>query len=279
MTDIHVFSGSATNNVSLQLTKYSIHSLDCSGQSIIYFPFEEYICELTFSSANFQLVIQTRGASLGYRYTENFIIEKARLVSLNRDSDGAIGSKALLKIHIKRLMGFYIVAVFLPSFFLLFLNSISLWVTGPPEYRLATSLFVVIAFFAEWLMIISNAPETSMVRAIDVWMNFCIVHSFLHVMVHVIIQAVDTPNDKSDSNGPYSRRQSRTLSFMRPGKSAQVSNIYDVLLAKMADEENKNTWTLGYWIMFSMRVVSPALSLLFMLAYWCFIMLYTREAL
>ena len=262
----------------MQLTQLSLHSLDCFGQQLTYFPFEEHICEIRFNPSSSQFKIKTLKADLPDQHTEHFIVKKARLIPLQTESNGEIITRAMLKIHLKRLVGFYVVAIFLPSILLLFINSLALWIIEPHSARLLISLFVTISLVMQWIIIVCNAPSSSTIRAIDVWMIFAVMHSLIHIAVHITILAVYVEEkDERRSSRTFSSLSSRPLSRLRQVKPLEVTNLYDALLAKMAQEENKDTWTIAYWIMFSTKVVSPTLTLLFMVTYWPFVVFYTEK--
>lgn len=255
-----------------------MHSLDCLGHPLTYFPFEEHVCTLQLRATNSQAILIPLSATTRTVYTPHFRVADIRLVTVNADVNGVAVSAALLKIHLKRLMGFYVVSVFIPSFFLLGVNTAALWILHPQEYRLHTSVFVIVSLLIEWVIIACNAPKSSGIRAIDVWMSFCIVHALMHTSVHVIICAVSTPDKPDKAAGSFSTLTSRPVSRLTTQvKPMEMHSLYDVLLAKMAKEENENTWTHGYWIMFSARVVSPVLTLLILLTYWPFVVFYTKK--
>ena len=273
---ITVIADKLYGNASLQLTRLSVHTLNCAGQHLTYFPFEEHICTLKLTAKTRHTLLKPLAATAPDQYTSHFIVEKVQLKSVQKVVDGYTITKAILRVHLKRLFGFYVVVVFIPSFILLGINSAALWVLEPPEYRLCTSIFVVVTFFVQWVIIACNSPVSSTIRAIDVWMSYCTVHSLLHLAIHVIINAVSTPDPRGRSSSLFSSMSSRPISRLRQIKPLETTNLYDALLAKLASEENENTWTHAYWIMFSARVVSPVLTLLFLATYWPFVVFYTK---
>ncbi|XP_047738035.1 uncharacterized protein LOC125178409 [Hyalella azteca] len=263
-------------NVTLRLTRLSVHSLDCGGEYMTFFPFEQHVCEINFKTKYENYSLKSLSAAPPPGFIPHFIVLKVLIKGWGSQQDSIGFSQAVLKIHVKRLTGFYVVVVFIPSFLLLMLNSILLWVKDPHEYRLLSSTFTVISFLIMWMIIVSNSPNSSSIRAIDVWMCFCLTHSILHVIVNTIIRALLVGDDETRSRR-LSTLSSRPLSRLRQVKPLELNSLYDVLLAKMAMEENENKWTHAYWVMFCARIVSPVLTLLFMISFWPFVVYFSQE--
>ena len=225
-----------------------------------------------------QIIFLPSTANTFYRYTPHFYVQSVNMQAATHRVNGATFSKLIIKVRMRRLLGFYAVSIFIPSIFLLIVNSAALWILEPAEYRLSSSVFVTISFTLQWILISLVAPPSSAVRAIDIWMSFCTIHALMHVSVHVIMNAVTTPNAPSDrrSSSLFSTISPTSVARLRQIKPYENKSLYDALLERLAREENENTWTHAYWIMFSTRVVSPTLTTIFLISYWPFVLAYKQ---
>lgn len=240
----------------------------------MYFPYEEHVCELHIRPVTDTFAFKSLSAIPPNRYTPHFQVENIKFNGVKSRNDMSVYAKGVLKLYVNRLIGFYVVSVFIPSFFLLAVNSIVLWAVDAHDYRLATSIFVASSFSLMWMTIVINGPTSSTIRAIDVWMSFCITHSLLHIFVNIIVKTLISAGEQPQSRS-LSTMSSRPVSRLRQIKPMDTINLYDALLAKMASDENENTWTIAYWVMFCARIVSPALVLLFMVSFWPFLAYYS----
>ncbi|XP_068218589.1 uncharacterized protein [Palaemon carinicauda] len=266
-------------NTTLTLSEYVLRPIDCNFD-LSFYPFDVHLCELTLvlvphNINHARLVLSNNGARYtGITRLSDFSFEDLKI----RKKDIKIGAEehsgVVLSMRLTRRSAYIIVSVILPSFLMLGISTASLWMTvqANNSTRLIVNCCVCGGFLILWLIASFNSPTTGRVKALDVWLCFCTMHSilllFLQVFVDIFFPAEPTPL--------FSRALSRAPSRMREVKPIESGSIYDNL---MRVPDNEETWTASYWILFIARVVSPALVILFNAAFWPFVVYFSRNPL
>ncbi|XP_066974177.1 glycine receptor subunit alpha-4-like [Macrobrachium rosenbergii] len=266
-------------NTTLTLSEYVLRPIDCNFD-LSFYPFDVHTCELTLvlvphSMKHARLVLPNNGARYtGVTRLSDFTFDDLEI----RNEEVKIGAEehsgVVLSMRLSRHSAYIMVSVILPSFILLGISMASLWMTSQASgsTRLLVSCGATGAFLALWLIASFNSPTTGRVKALDVWLCFCTMHSVLLTLLHVFVDIFGP----TESPTLFSRVMSRSPSRMREVKPIESGSIYDNLI-RVPDSDD--AWTASYWIVFIARVVSPALVVLFNASFWPFVIYFSRNPL
>lgn len=188
-------------------------------------------------------------------------------------------SGVVVQVRLVRRTGYLVLAVFLPSFLLLGVSTGALWVAHTVPARLMLSCSVIVSFFLLWILTTFTSPDSGQVKAVDAWLCFCSIHSLIHAILHVLLEVFSQEGVMTGIPPLFSRATSRAPSRTREVKPMDTGSFYGSLMVRVPELEDQNSWTVNYWINFIARIVSPALVLLFNIAYWPFVFYFSGVSL
>ncbi|XP_037087571.1 glutamate-gated chloride channel-like [Pollicipes pollicipes] len=194
--------------------------------------------------------------------------------------------------HAELKFSYYFVQMYLPSILIVLVSFLSFWI--PVENvpgRVALGVTSLLTLATQFTTMQRSLPPVSYMKAMDVWMFFCIVVVFLSMVEFTLAYnfkiAVVEPDDKPESppsppakqaqaRSPlppvvdlepvnlYSRRQPRVIVLEQAGgKPSYLRNLL-VRLVKLAKRRK------GSVIDNASKIMFPAIFLLFNLTYWMY---------
>ncbi|CAF1206981.1 unnamed protein product [Adineta ricciae] len=115
------------------------------------------------------------------------------LLSIVTISTQAAGSFTclLVVLHLKRLFGYYLVQVYIPSMLIVILSFVSFWIDHKSvPARISVGLLTVLTVTTQSSGIRSQLPRVSYIKAIDVWMSACLVFVFAGLLEYALVNVI-----------------------------------------------------------------------------------------
>ncbi|CAF3221471.1 unnamed protein product [Rotaria socialis] len=134
------------------------------------------------------------------------------IVTLTTKAEGSF-TCLLVVLHLKRLFGYYLVQVYIPSMLIVILSFVSFWIDHKSvPARISVGLLTVLTVTTQSSGIRSQLPRVSYIKAIDVWMSACLVFVFAGLLEYALVnviarkgelrQQVRFSKEKKSSNRP-----------------------------------------------------------------------------
>ncbi|CAF1038406.1 unnamed protein product, partial [Didymodactylos carnosus] len=97
----------------------------------------------------------------------------------------------LVVLHLKRLFGYYLVQVYIPSMLIVILSFVSFWIDHKSvPARISVGLLTVLTVTTQSSGIRSQLPRVSYIKAIDVWMSACLVFVFAGLLEYALVNVI-----------------------------------------------------------------------------------------
>ncbi|XP_076048217.1 uncharacterized protein LOC143029456 [Oratosquilla oratoria] len=264
-------------NTTITYTEQFVNVFDCEFD-LSYYPFDIHTCEVTFvltplGKDHMQLILGPNSIRyIGAPGMTKYHVSHVDLKLDETEIGGVTHSSVVLSMKFSRSCSFTVMAIYVPSIFLLILCNSTLWMYGLERSisRLAMGFFVFLSFMMLWHLQALMSPSTGRFRAVDVWLCFCTTHTFLHVVVHVCL-------DIFSGYGPHQipHMPSRPPSRLREVKPMENGSVYENIMLQAYDPDH--LWTVNYWITFISRIVSPILFIIFNFCYWPFVFYFNER--
>nr|XP_053643778.1 gamma-aminobutyric acid receptor subunit beta-like [Cherax quadricarinatus] len=182
--------------------------------NVFYYPFDVQQCSVLvqLSSVNEELVTFTtekttvhfdKSSKFGTYIIQDFVTLKQKSKS----------PESLFKIGytLQRQSTLIVLNIYLPSIILMVIGYLTLFVhVQKLDVRLGVSLTTLLVLYTFFNQTSSSLPQTAYVKMIDVWFFFCTLLLFVIIMVHVIVEGLET--EAVVRIGPLRRKQGIRIS-------------------------------------------------------------------
>ncbi|CAF2153459.1 unnamed protein product [Rotaria magnacalcarata] len=112
------------------------------------------------------------------------------IVTLTTKAEGSF-TCLLVVLHLKRLFGYYLVQVYIPSMLIVILSFVSFWIDHKSvPARISVGLLTVLTVTTQSSGIRSQLPRVSYIKAIDVWMSACLVFVFAGLLEYALVNVI-----------------------------------------------------------------------------------------
>ncbi|CAF3754641.1 unnamed protein product [Rotaria socialis] len=143
----------------------------------------------------------------------DFVLSNHEARYCNRTTATGSFTCLLVVLHLKRLFGYYLVQVYIPSMLIVILSFVSFWIDHKSvPARISVGLLTVLTVTTQSSGIRSQLPRVSYIKAIDVWMSACLVFVFAGLLEYALVnviarkgelrQQVRFSKEKKSSNRP-----------------------------------------------------------------------------
>ncbi|CAF1473891.1 unnamed protein product [Adineta steineri] len=97
----------------------------------------------------------------------------------------------IVVLHLKRLFGYYLVQIYIPSMLIVILSFVSFWIDHKSvPARISVGLLTVLTVTTQSSGIRSQLPRVSYIKAIDVWMSACLVFVFAGLLEYALVNVI-----------------------------------------------------------------------------------------
>ncbi|CAF0988020.1 unnamed protein product [Rotaria sp. Silwood1] len=112
------------------------------------------------------------------------------IVTVTTKAEGSF-TCLLVVLHLKRLFGYYLVQVYIPSMLIVILSFVSFWIDHKSvPARISVGLLTVLTVTTQSSGIRSQLPRVSYIKAIDVWMSACLVFVFAGLLEYALVNVI-----------------------------------------------------------------------------------------
>ncbi|CAF4422207.1 unnamed protein product [Rotaria socialis] len=117
------------------------------------------------------------------------------IVTITTKAEGSF-TCLLVVLHLKRLFGYYLVQVYIPSMLIVILSFVSFWIDHKSvPARISVGLLTVLTVTTQSSGIRSQLPRVSYIKAIDVWMSACLVFVFAGLLEYALVNVIARKNE------------------------------------------------------------------------------------
>ncbi|XP_074651549.1 glycine receptor subunit alpha-2-like [Tubulanus polymorphus] len=97
----------------------------------------------------------------------------------------------LVRLHLTREYGFYLIQTFIPSILIVMLSWVSFWLDPhATPARISLGLLTVLTMTTQISGIVAQLPKVSYVKAIDVWMAVCLIFVFAALLEFAVVNVL-----------------------------------------------------------------------------------------
>ncbi|TNN62778.1 Glycine receptor subunit beta [Liparis tanakae] len=94
---------------------------------------------------------------------------------------------------LRRQVGFYLMGVYAPTLLLVVLSWLSFWINPDASAaRVPLGILSVLSLSSESMLLASELPKVSYVKAIDIWLITCLLFGFSSLVEYAVVQVVET---------------------------------------------------------------------------------------
>ncbi|XP_068236921.1 uncharacterized protein [Palaemon carinicauda] len=187
--EVDVYPGTL-NSLTIR-RKYGL-TYTCSLNLKLY-PFDSQECSMHFkittAPKNFLHFdpVNSSARYLGERYSTEYYVGNLRLMH----NESGVYSSVYILVPLGRQSGYAILNIYIPTFVLLVISYITLFVrTDMFDVRMMGGLTVQLVIATLFSQVSESLPKTSYFKMVDVWLLFCIGITFLIIIFHTIIDNV-----------------------------------------------------------------------------------------
>ncbi|CAF3817792.1 unnamed protein product [Rotaria sordida] len=121
----------------------------------------------------------------------DFVLSNHEARYCNRTTATGSFTCLLVVLHLKRLFGYYLVQVYIPSMLIVILSFVSFWIDHKSvPARISVGLLTVLTVTTQSSGIRSQLPRVSYIKAIDVWMSACLVFVFAGLLEYALVNVI-----------------------------------------------------------------------------------------
>ncbi|CAF4487879.1 unnamed protein product [Rotaria sp. Silwood1] len=121
----------------------------------------------------------------------DFVLSNFEQRYCNRTTATGSFTCLLVVLHLKRLFGYYLVQVYIPSMLIVILSFVSFWIDHKSvPARISVGLLTVLTVTTQSSGIRSQLPRVSYIKAIDVWMSACLVFVFAGLLEYALVNVI-----------------------------------------------------------------------------------------
>ncbi|CAF3494865.1 unnamed protein product [Rotaria socialis] len=126
----------------------------------------------------------------------DFVLSNFESRYCNRTTATGSFTCLLVVLHLKRLFGYYLVQVYIPSMLIVILSFVSFWIDHKSvPARISVGLLTVLTVTTQSSGIRSQLPRVSYIKAIDVWMSACLVFVFAGLLEYALVNVIARKNE------------------------------------------------------------------------------------
>ncbi|CAF1237106.1 unnamed protein product [Rotaria sordida] len=126
----------------------------------------------------------------------DFVLSNFEQRYCNRTTATGSFTCLLVVLHLKRLFGYYLVQVYIPSMLIVILSFVSFWIDHKSvPARISVGLLTVLTVTTQSSGIRSQLPRVSYIKAIDVWMSACLVFVFAGLLEYALVNVIARKNE------------------------------------------------------------------------------------
>ncbi|CAF0998312.1 unnamed protein product [Adineta steineri] len=165
------------------------------------------------------------------------------IVTVTTKAEGSF-TCLLVVLHLKRLFGYYLVQVYIPSMLIVILSFVSFWIDHKSvPARISVGLLTVLTVTTQSSGIRSQLPRVSYIKAIDVWMSACLVFVFAglleYALVNVIARKGELRQQVRFSKEVIGNRLAQVHFYKKDGGHQSNAETMETLVHKTSNAERK----------------------------------------
>ncbi|CAF1282861.1 unnamed protein product [Rotaria sordida] len=154
----------------------------------------------------------------------DFVLSNFEQRYCNRTTATGSFTCLLVVLHLKRLFGYYLVQVYIPSMLIVILSFVSFWIDHKSvPARISVGLLTVLTVTTQSSGIRSQLPRVSYIKAIDVWMSACLVFVFAGLLEYALVNVIARKNELKQQVR-FSREKKK---LDRTAKITLIQNLQD----------------------------------------------------
>ncbi|CAF0998275.1 unnamed protein product [Adineta steineri] len=174
----------------------------------------------------------------------DFVLSNHEAKYCNRTTATGSFTCLLVVLHLKRLFGYYLVQVYIPSMLIVILSFVSFWIDHKSvPARISVGLLTVLTVTTQSSGIRSQLPRVSYIKAIDVWMSACLVFVFAglleYALVNVIARKGELRQQVRFSKEVIGNRLAQVHFYKKDGGHQSNAETMETLVHKTSNAERK----------------------------------------
>ncbi|XP_071537664.1 uncharacterized protein [Panulirus ornatus] len=188
-----VFHGT---NASLVLT-WKIHMPFTCNMQLLYYPFDVQVCVIpvVMASASVEYLVFEKPVAeyLGEKALTEVEVGEISVIVKNTTGDSM--SSAVVSVKLRRRYAFFMTSTYFPTMLLLLVGYGTLYISlAMLQVRSIMSLTTLLVLTSLYTQTAASLPKTSYLKAIDIWLLYCIIVLVIIIVSHIFTDFVTNLN-------------------------------------------------------------------------------------